>query len=77
MLLFSQEVLCTEDGEASEKVTQSCCGYPVPGSVWGQAGGSSEQSGERCPCPCQGAGPSQPKPFNDSMVFNEKKIIGK
>jgi len=40
-----EEILHSEGGEALVQVAQRSCGCPLPGSVRGQVGWSSEQPG--------------------------------
>ena len=42
---YKKEILYCEGGEALEYVAQRSCGWPLPGSVQGQAGRGFEQPG--------------------------------
>ena len=67
--------------EALEQVAQGSCGCPLPGSVQGQVGWGFEQPGlVEGVFACGGGlelddlqGPSQPKPFYDSMINHKVK----
>ena len=51
-----RRILHHEGGETLEQVAQRSCGCPLPGSVQGQAGWSSEQPGLVEDVPAHGRG---------------------
>ena len=71
------EKICEISGETLEQVAQRGCGWPLPGSIQGQAGWGFEQPGLVGGVPAYSRGlelddlegPLQPKPFYASMFF--------
>jgi len=53
---YKEEILYCEGGEALAQVAQRSCGCPLPGSVQGQVGWSSEQPGLGEGLPAHGRG---------------------
>ena len=53
---YWEEILPHEGGEALAQVAQRSCGCPLPGSVQGQSGWSSEQPGLVGDVPAHGRG---------------------
>ena len=53
---YQEEILRHEGGEALAQVAQRSCGCPLPGSVPGQAGWSSEHPGLVEAVPADGRG---------------------
>ena len=53
---YSEEIFHHEGGESLAQVAQRSCGCPLPGSVQGQVGWSSEQRGLVEDVPAHGRG---------------------